>query len=498
MEEGEDPKINQINSQSSLKSRTNSIRSVSSAPSPCQGRRKIGKSKKTVKKRNKQSSRQSNVNTIRESEIDDEEQNETDDRFRGNICVFLRFVMQHSDDPYPINTLESLDTDHCASKIYQKFLDNLEKEPGWCPVKIFHLFQYKNHKLWRAKQFEKPRIVNPGQFHENPYFSQNLRNGSQFLVCIETKSLIPMNGEDQQLLDEFYDQFQFPYIWTVARSLDDSRKKEVSIHEFEIQNLVIGCDKWAKLHVKCPMNDIIMAVIPHEEPTVIIVINSDYLNASKTKKGWVVRPMLNYKCFFKKRSPSIENRSKKSTRGLSNLLCLSDSDDNDPDIYPSQSCQSQNAESQTQSEKAGVNSDSGESIEMGNQTSKSKYQKVIFSAKSITIQTETNTERYKISHVLDEPKATSHQNWCGKTPDERVDQYQALFEAPFDLFDIVRSKKAYNLVFIPYDELVSNELKTKVVAHWKEKTKQPMPDSFAYIIFDKNKSVPYTGKLKFG
>ena len=375
------------------------------------------------------------------------------------------------------------------------FVHNVGRIPAWSPSEIFHKFQYKNNKIYRAKM-ANIEVIEPGAFHKNQTFTRSLTNGSEFLVCVETKELVDVNDEDSTRLNLFLKQYPYSYIWTVARSLDIAQKRSrtPSMQEIEIRDLVFKeaeLYRGDKIHVKCCMKDIIMSVTIEEDPKVNIQINSAYLIASHTKRGWFVRSTPNYKHFFNHKPSSTKKTPKPAQKAFDVSGVVVDSDE--ADVDSSKNIQSQNIHSQKMPSQNIQSDGSSRSIDT-DESNRCRFQAITFTSDHITIETETRTERFKISHVHEESKTTS-QFWCAKTIQERFNQYDDILKTPFNLFDLVRENKAHGLIFIHYDELVTKEVKTKVIANWKSKTRQPMPNPFAYIIFDKAKAVPFVGKF---
>ena len=122
-----------------------------------------------------------------------------------------------------------------------------------------------------------------------------------------------------------------------------------------------------------------------------------------------------------------------------------------------------------------------------------KYQKVKFTSKYLTIETEVRSQRFTFPATEPEILKLQTKRWIGRSANERREQWNELVCVDFDLFNLVRTDQAHGIVFVPYKKIFKESQWSIVEACFESELNDTVPENLCYLIYDTSKRISYTG-----
>ena len=126
------------------------------------------------------------------------------------------------------------------------------------------------------------------------------------------------------------------------------------------------------------------------------------------------------------------------------------------------------------------------------------YFELDINANCIEIFTEAGNQKYQIAKKIDNLDLFE-KYWMSDDLQGRSKQFNEIVKPKFDLFEIIREGRGSGLVFIPFEEVFDKAKQVSCASVWKNSMGKgvdvPMPDPLCLVIFDRSKSITYTGEF---
>lgn len=430
--------------------------------------------------------------------------------------------------------------------LLKKFFQHLGPKPNWTPLEVQKKCLYKNNSRWNIKQ-KLLKDVRGDEFFADALMHSTIQNGFTFLVCCQTKNLKPVakrSKYDQNVenarLECFLDEYDSPFIWSCGRSLTAKTKNPLSKPKqddeyFEIPDLDFDCsNREMPLKAKCKFQDIIMVMIFNADEECVIMVNSEYHTVKRARKHQTIKQLDAFNKFVQKKpskNAEIDVDLVAGTSGLSQPITIKSnrqsgnessqptsrqkrqSENESSEPTSSQQVQSGNEKSQPiSSQQAGDEKipprcdytitgpseselDNSTLVKAGRKRkTNSAYNQIKFSPDYITVITQKRKQQFVIEPIRNKLGYLS-KDWVASTVPTRQTQWEKIFNRKqFDLFDRVANDEAKGLRFFRFHEVFPDESQECIVKEWSKLfPNSPFPNNLAYIIFDSEKTNPYTG-----
>ena len=187
---------------------------------------------------------------------------------------------------------------HSAEGIFKLLRKYLGEDPDWHPGLVQRKFVLESKKVWRSKQ---KLLRSTNDFLAEERFLSALRNGTNFIVCFQTKNVKSEGVDSQESLSDFLcSQYREQYIWAVGRSRTDPKRPFNLYSKDFIEIPDLKFDRKNPIHAICPINDILALILVEEKEAVSILINNEYLKIKPHRKKRYLEPTVKYRNFFKK------------------------------------------------------------------------------------------------------------------------------------------------------------------------------------------------------
>ena len=367
---------------------------------------------------------------------------------------------------------------HKVDHIMKLFMKHIGPVPNWDPETIQKKFLYTNRsKIWLAKQ---GIIKLTSDFNSVSNFERELKNGYNFIALVSTSNLDADSAENHTRLNDFFQEYNDPFIWVICRGVLNRNKP--SNEHIEIIDLNFGPNKDRNnpLVLKVPMNDIFMTVLMEENDKVSIFANEEYFQLFNKGNKRLIKIKRECKGFFKTITPT--NVARYQEPNTSTI---------DPSSEPSQADSRFDLTSQSEITSQSELSESSRPP-VGLSTRFRPDYDIEFHEKYFIVKTPKRKQRF------DEQSKKDHVNliefhWAKETPAERGRQWTEMKKRKFNLFQRVEDSEADSLVFIPAQQLLGKH--NDLVTYWKQVTGDTyVPRNMFYVIYDKKDDIPFTSE----
>ena len=439
--------------------------------------------------------------------------------------------------------LESIDDqmdDHKAEPLLKLCMEKLDPTLTMSPMAVQKKLLLKASRTWIYNQRQLNVI---SVFSENQTFETALKHGYTFMCCLQTKNLVALNDDSADQLGEFLINHGLPYIWCTARGYHPKGRSVFSAPSYDYIEILdlnyANKDRENPIKVKCPMFDIIFAVTIEEDKKVCVLASSEFFNLGTERHNKIIRIKKDYKSYFVSKPMLRENSFNDSqiNPGTSGMTAseITASERPEPMMHEKQTQPSTPSQIDTptgdshakdsqpkDSEPKDSEPKDSEPNAPQSQTERPKkmmkedlrgrpvkkmmepgqFNRVEFSHGFIKIVTESESKTFAVQDIKDHRDLLS-KKWLKDTVDDRKKQWDKFICEEFDLFDLVREKKADHIVFIRMKDCISTAQMTKIKSYWNEAIEAKFPPNLCYILFDRarfydGQNIPYTARALCG
>ena len=370
-------------------------------------------------------------------------------------------------------SFESMMDKHKVDHLMKLFMKNVGPVPNWDPEIIQRKFLYTNRsKIWLAKQ-ESIKVTK--NFMNVPNFKRELKGGYNFIALVSTSNLDADSEENRVRLNDFFLEYNDPFIWVICRGKFKPRRTMPSEEHIEVVDLNFGPqkDRNNPLVLNVPIHDIFMTVLIEQTDKVSILAHDSYFSLTRKGGKLLLKIKSAHTKFFKPITPENVPRYQESTM-----------------IDPPSVAESSQADSrfETTSQRSFNSTSSGLSTQPPDCT-------IEFYEDYFVVKTPTRNQRFDAQSKKDHLDLVQS-SWEKDTPAARAEQWDELKKLKFNLFERVQDSDADGLVFIPAQQLLTKF--HTLVAYWKKLSgEKSAPKNMFYVIYDKKADRPMTSEYNY-